>query len=86
MYTEYEFTWDGWIAFVSIAFTMLFAVNWFRPDDIIVGILTPMEFAVIVLDIIQSIRLAKAFGKGAGFGIGLILPRTRQKAPTSMLA
>ena len=77
MYTEYKFTWDGRIAFVFIAFTVISAyfgaTSQTEPNTAVAGILSIMGLAATVIDIIQSIRLAKAFGKGIGFAIGLIL-------------
>ena len=77
-YTEYKISWLGIFGLVeSIG---LFACNVFSKKITSYTVLTPMLIItltltgiVLVLHIVQSLKLAKAFGKGTGFGIGLIL-------------
>lgn len=67
MYVLSEFTWGkGWYAFIYIGITIL-------NNNIDISALSGiLDLAIGVLSIMTLYKLAKAFGKGAGFTCGLI--------------
>ena len=75
VYVEYDLCWNGMMGLVYIVATLCANVltsgqavaNW----KVIVACV--LIIVAIVLHIMQSLRLAKSFGKGTGFGIVLIL-------------
>ena len=76
-YVEYNFSWLGW---VGILYAVLLCVPGFlnnamqgEPNMALSAIVTLAGLAAFVISCIQRIRLAKAFGQGIGFAIGLIL-------------
>ncbi|MBR6223294.1 MAG: hypothetical protein IKQ71_07635 [Lachnospiraceae bacterium] len=72
-YVLYDITWQAPIGF---AYGVMFFVNTLERNKIIAlpGFLSlSISLAILVLHIMQSIKMAKAFGKGTGFAIGLIL-------------
>lgn len=57
LYTLYEITWgNGWL-FLLLFLVIVPFIGW---------------IAVLVINILTMIKLAKVFGKGAGFAVGLI--------------
>ena len=72
-YILYDITWQ---APIGLAYGVMFFVNTLERNKIIAlpGFLSlSISLAILVLHIMQSIKMAKAFGKGTGFAIGLIL-------------
>ena len=75
-YVEYGLCWKGiygliasvFLSYVNYCFTYVKSMpNW---QTILIAV---MGVIALVLTFIQSMKLSKAFGKGAGFGIGLFL-------------
>lgn len=61
----------GWAALIPFYNTyMLFKITWGNGWKFL---LTLIPIAGIVFSIITTVKLAKAFGKGGGFAVGLIL-------------
>ena len=60
----------GWKSLIPIYnFYVLFKIVW---GNGWLGLLMLVPCVNIVIDIMMSLKLAKAFGKGTGFGVGLI--------------
>ena len=75
VYVEYDLCWSGVLGLVYIALTICAnfltsgqnVANW----RMIIGAV--MIIIALILHVMQSLRLARSFGKGTGFGICLIL-------------
>ena len=65
----------GWAAIIPVYNTVvLFQISGLNPWLILLSIVPFVNFiAVPVLMILANVKLAKAFGKGGGFAVGLIL-------------
>ena len=77
-YQEYDICWKGWVGIVTIIDVILvLVVNMLQNNNIFADGALPTIIRValgccfLALTLIQSIKLAKAFGKGKGVGIVL---------------
>ena len=72
-YAEYDICWQGWWGIAFIACSLLSGV--FGQNASVAGTVVDelLGFAAFVIHILQSSRLAKAFGKGTGFAVCLVL-------------
>ena len=74
-YREFSLCWNGWFGILSVLFTIGIAavplafgrVNWTAVCS------SAFTAAVFVMRLVESLKLAKAFGKGAGTGILLLI-------------
>ena len=75
VYVEYDLCWTGVLGLVYVAAT--FCANLLTSGQVVenwkVIVAGVLIIVALILHIMQSLRLAKAFGKGTGFGICLIL-------------
>lgn len=74
-YTEYSLCWNGvWglVYAVALCFVQLTQVGETTPN-IVVILLAVVGVLAAVLHCLESMKLARSFGKGTGFGIGLFL-------------
>lgn len=75
-YEEYKLCWKGslgLVAAVCLAFINYVTTRVKSPNNGMVILMGVLAILGLVLSFIQSQRLSKAFGKGAGFGVGLFL-------------
>ena len=77
VYDEYDICWQGIYGIISIlalGFASVFS-NMYQNNNSTVFMLLSLVCAIVALalEIIEAIKLSKAFGKGTGFAIGLIL-------------
>ena len=72
-YNNYKISWNGKLFFLYAAlFIASTALGAFAEGAM--GLVTgAISLAIVVLAVMQNIKMAKAFGKGAGTGIALIL-------------
>ena len=76
VYDEYDLCWNGMLGIVYMV--VLFAVNLITPDmreesGMWLALAGAGAVCVLVLQIVESYKLAKAFGKGIGYTIFLVL-------------
>ncbi len=72
-YVLYDITWQ---APIGLAYGLMNLANNLENNKVISipSIISfPVSIALLALHIMQSLKMAKAFGKGTGFAIGLIL-------------
>ena len=75
-YEEYKLCWKGslgLVAAVCLAFINYVTTRVKSPNNGMVILMGVLGIVALVLSFIQSQRLSRAFGKGAGFGVGLFL-------------
>ncbi len=75
-YEEYKLCWKGslgLVAAVCLAFINYVTTRVKSPNNGMVILMGVLAILGLVLSFIQSQRLSRAFGKGAGFGVGLFL-------------
>ena len=75
-YEEYKLCWNGKIglaAAIILAILNIFSTTGSNPATWLDFVIAILCIIALVLSCMQSMRLAKAFGKGTGFGIGLLL-------------
>ena len=74
---QYELSWNSNAAWVSLVLGIFIALfqnaNNSASNDAITGIYAITALVVFVMNIIMLYKLAKAFGKGFGFFVGLLL-------------
>ena len=74
LYTEYSICWNG---ILGLIYGLLSCATMFIPTNNSSMVLTAISLVVtlvaLALHIKESLLLARCFGKGTGFGIGLIL-------------
>jgi len=75
-YEEYKLCWKGSLGLVAAV--CLSCVNYITtgsqsPNNGMVILMGVLGIVALVLSFLHSQRLSKAFGKGAGFGVGLFL-------------
>ena len=75
VYVEYDLCWTGVLGLLYVAAT--FCANLLTSGQVVenwkVIVAGVLLIVALVLHIIQSLKLARSFGKGTGFGICLIL-------------
>ena len=76
-YQEYAICWKGWIGLLSLLFPAAISTAYRLGGQTNLSFLIIVAFGIagFVLHLLESFRLAKAFGKGAGTGILLTLLR-----------
>ena len=76
-YQEYAISWKGWIGLLSVLFGVGVSASYrlFGQTNASALLMVGFGLASFVLHVMESFRLAKAFGKGAGTGILLVLLR-----------
>ena len=75
-YEEYKLCWKGslgLVAAVCLAFINYVTTRVKSPNNGMVILMGVLGIVALVLSFLHSQRLSKAFGKGAGFGVGLFL-------------
>ena len=72
-YVLYDITWQAPIGLAYGLMNLAINLNNNKVISIPTIISFPVSIALFVLHIMQSLKMAKAFGKGTGFAIGLIL-------------
>ena len=75
VYVEYGICWTG---FMGIIYLLCVGISSYvsgvqEPSSTLTMISSAASILALVLHIIQSIRLARSFGKGTGYGILLVL-------------
>lgn len=71
LYTQYSLTWKGWLAIVSIALSIAGSVLANSGDTTLATISIVCNIAYGIIMLIGNIKLAKSFGHGVPFGLGL---------------
>ena len=78
-YEEYKLSWKG-KGMLGLCFVFLQVVSssfdYYTADPQpawVMAVLVVLGLATLVISIMQSLRMAKAFGKGTGFAVGLII-------------
>lgn len=69
-YREYDLVWNGWLGVLGLAASRAAAVLLGRGLSIVVFVLWAVAFGI---NLLESLKLAKAFGKGKGIGIVMAL-------------
>ena len=72
-YNEYKISWTGKIYFLALALNIATSALAKSTNFVLSLIAAAAGIALIVIAVKQNIKMAKAFGKGAGTGILLIL-------------
>lgn len=77
MYQEYAISWKGWVGLLSLLCGAGISVSYKFLGQTNASALLMLALGLVsfVLHVIESFRLAKAFGKGGGTGILLVLLR-----------
>ena len=72
VFVEYEICWTGVLGLVFIAATIVTGlVDTTNASTFVKVLVVIVSILAIVLHLLQSIKLSKAFGKGTGFGLVL---------------
>ena len=75
IYVEYDICWNGLNGLVY--FVALFCANLLTSGEAVqnwrVIVALVLVIVALILHVMQSLRLARAFGKGTGFGVCLVL-------------
>jgi hypothetical protein len=75
-YEEYKLCWKGslgLVAAICLAFINYVTTRVKSPNNGMVILMGVLGIVALVLSFLHSQRLSRAFGKGAGFGVGLFL-------------
>ena len=77
MYQEYAISWKGWVGLLSLLCGAGMSASYMLLGQTNASALLMLALGLVsfVLHVIESFRLAKAFGKGGGTGILLVLLR-----------
>ena len=77
MYQEYAISWKGWVGLLSLLCGAGISASYKFLGQTNASALLMLALGLVsfVLHVIESFRLAKAFGKGGGTGILLVLLR-----------
>ena len=76
VFVEYEICWTGVLGLVFIAATIVTGlVDTTNASTFVKVLVVIVSILAIVLHLLQSIKLSKAFGKGTGFGLVLFFFR-----------
>ena len=74
LYTQYKLTWDAKMAYVVIGLSIVSSILSAFNENIFCGILSlAASIACIVLTVKGNYKLARSFGYGKGFTVGLVL-------------
>ena len=72
VFVEYEICWTGLLGLVFIAATLVTGlVDTTNASTFVKVLVVVVSILAVVLHLLQSIKLAKSFGKGTGFGLVL---------------
>lgn len=74
-YVQYSKVWSSAMGIVSVALTLVHAIgsNYTASNATLAVIITIVGIANFVVTLLGNIKLAKSFGHGTGFGIGLTI-------------
>ena len=72
-YNNYKISWEGKWFFLYIALGVVSSILGNYTEGVLALVSTVVSIGVIVMVVKQNVKMAKAFGKGAGTGILLIL-------------
>ena len=71
-YTMYKIGWNANIFWIIIALTVVDLFLFYSTSGLLSGLSWAFTIASLAIQIIFDVKLAKAFGKGVGFTLGLI--------------
>ena len=72
-YNNYKIAWNGKMFFLYAALTIASTILGVYTEGVMAMIAGVISLGIIILAVKQNVKMAKAFGKGAGTGIALIL-------------
>ena len=72
-YNNYKISWNGKMFFLYAALTIVSSILGIYTEGVMAMVAGAISLGIIILAVMQNVKMAKAFGKGAGTGILLIL-------------
>ena len=72
-YNNYKISWNGKMFFLYAALTIVSSILGICTEGVMAMVAGVVSLGIIILAVMQNVKMAKLFGKGAGTGIALIL-------------
>ena len=72
-YNNYKISWNGKMFFLYAALTIVSSILGVCTEGAMAMVAGAISLGIVILAVMQNVKMAKAFGKGAGTGIALIL-------------
>ena len=72
-YNNYKISWNGKMFFLYAALTIVSSILGIYTEGVMAMVAGAISLGIIILAVMQNVKMAKAFGKGAFTGIALIL-------------
>ena len=72
-YNNYKISWNGKMFFLYAALTIVSSILGIYTEGVMAMVTGVVSLGIIILAVMQNLKMAKLFGKGAGTGIALIL-------------
>ena len=72
-YNNYKLSWNGKMFFLYAALTIVSSILGIYTEGVMAMVAGVVSLGIVILAVMQNVKMAKLFGKGAGTGIALIL-------------
>ena len=72
-YNNYKISWNGKMFFLYAALTIVSSILGIYTEGVMAMVAGVVSLGIVILAVMQNVKMAKLFGKGAGTGIALIL-------------
>ena len=73
IYNNYKISWNGKLFFLYAALMIVSSVLGFFTEGTMAVVASVISIGIVYMTVKQNVKMAKAFGKGFGTGIALIL-------------
>ena len=73
IYNNYKISWNGKLFFLYAALMVVSSVLGFFTEGTMAVVASVISIGIVYMTVKQNVKMAKAFGKGFGTGIALIL-------------
>ena len=71
-YNNYKISWNGKMFFLYAALTIVSSILGIYTEGVMAMVAGVVSLGIVILAVMQNVKMAKLFGKGAGTGIALM--------------